>query len=69
MLVLSRKPGERLFIGEGVTLTILRVKGDCVRLGLEAPAHVKILRDEVAQRDEATGRQHSGDTVAGVATD
>jgi carbon storage regulator len=47
MLVLTRKLGEVIRIGSGVTVRVLEVKGNQVRLGLEAPPHVKIFREEV----------------------
>ncbi len=47
MLVLSRKPGEKIVIG-GITVTVLEVHGDRVRVGIEAPEHVRILRAELA---------------------
>ncbi|MEW4570792.1 carbon storage regulator CsrA [Tautonia sp. JC769] len=50
MLVLSRKIGERIRIGDTVTLTVVRVHGDKVRLGIEAPDTVSIHREEVYQR-------------------
>ncbi len=46
MLVLSRKLGERIHIG-GVVLTVLKVHGGQVRLGLDAPSDVRILRGEL----------------------
>ncbi len=48
MLVLSRKPGEKVVIGENITLTILEVVGTRVRVGIDAPADVRILRGELA---------------------
>ena len=50
MLVLSRKIGERIRIGDAVTLTVVRIHGDKVRLGIEAPADVAIHREEVYRR-------------------
>jgi len=47
MLVLSRKVGERIRIGSGVTLTVLEVVGSRVRLGIEAPITIPIWRAEV----------------------
>ncbi|ASS73936.1 carbon storage regulator [Tumebacillus algifaecis] len=47
MLVLSRKAGESIRIGDEVTVTVLEVKGDQIRLGIEAPKHVKVHRQEV----------------------
>jgi len=51
MLVLSRKVSEQIVIGKGVTLTILRLDGNRVRLGIDAPAEVVIRRAELAQFD------------------
>jgi carbon storage regulator len=48
MLVLSRKPGEKLVIGEGITVTVLEIVGRRVRLGVEAPDDVRVLRGELA---------------------
>jgi carbon storage regulator len=47
MLVLTRKPGEKIFIGDGITVTFLEVVRGRVRLGIEAPADVRILRGEL----------------------
>jgi carbon storage regulator len=52
MLVLSRKPGEKLVIGEGITLTVLSVISNRVRLGIDAPEDVRILRSELAEWEE-----------------
>ena len=47
MLVLTRKLGEVIRIGTGITVRVLEVRGNQVRLGLEAPREVKIFREEV----------------------
>ena len=47
MLVLSRKPGEKVVIGGGITVTVVRVLGDKVRLAFDAPDQVRILRAEL----------------------
>lgn len=47
MLVLTRKLGEVIRVGDSVTVRILEVKGNQVRLGIEAPADVRIYREEV----------------------
>ncbi len=47
MLVLSRKPGEKVVIGGGITLTVVEVRGDRVRLAFDAPEQVRILRSEL----------------------
>ena len=48
MLVLSRKEGERLTIGENITIVINRVSGNRVTIGIEAPKHVKVVRSELS---------------------
>ena len=47
MLVLSRKPGEALRVGEEVEITVVEVKGDMVRLGIQAPRDVQVWRREL----------------------
>ena len=57
MLVLSRKPGEKVVIGNGITITVVEVAGNRVRLGIDAPEDVRILRAELAcwQDEEPAG--------------
>jgi len=50
MLILTRRIGERLVIGENVTVAIVGVKGNQVRVGIDAPRDVKVHRDEIHQR-------------------
>ena len=47
MLVLSRKQNERIRVGDSVVVTVVRVSGDKVRIGIEAPASMRVLRDEL----------------------
>lgn len=47
MLVLTRKPQEKIRIGDGITITVIKTKGKGVRLGIEAPADVPVLRGEL----------------------
>lgn len=47
MLILSRKKGQRVHVGKGIVLTVLGLRGGQVRLGIEAPEDVVILREEV----------------------
>jgi carbon storage regulator len=47
MLVLSRKPGERILIGSDITVTIVRIGPNNVRLGIEAPREMNIVREEL----------------------
>ena len=50
MLVLTRKPGQSIMIGEGIEVQVLSVSGEKVRLGITAPRDVTIVRDEVLER-------------------
>jgi carbon storage regulator len=52
MLVLSRKLGEKLVIGDNISVVISRVAGNRVTLGIEAPANVRIVRGELRQEFE-----------------
>lgn len=47
MLVLSRRESERIRLGDSIVVTVVRVAGDRVRLGIEAPSNVLVLRDEL----------------------
>lgn len=53
MLVLSRKGGEKIHIGEGIVLTVVQIRGNVVRLGIEAPDDTPIVRQELLRRNEA----------------
>jgi carbon storage regulator len=59
MLILTRRDGETLMIGNDVTVTVLSVKGNQVRLGINAPKNVAVHREEVFAR---INREHQGDT-------
>jgi carbon storage regulator len=54
MLVLSRKQNERIRVGDSVVVTVVRVSGDKVRIGIEAPANVRVLRDELDENTMGT---------------
>ena len=47
MLVLSRRESERIKLGNSIVVTVVRVAGDRVRLGIEAPADIRVLRGEL----------------------
>ncbi len=56
MLVLSRKPGESIVVGGEITVTILEVRGDIVRVGIDAPRSVAVHRKEVHDELMAANR-------------
>ena len=55
MLVLSRKEGEQLVIGDNVVLTINRISGNRVAIGIEAPREVRVVRGELERHELAAG--------------
>lgn len=57
MLVLSRKLNEQIRIDDRVTVTVLRVKGNSVRLGIDAPKDVRVVRGELPPLDDGTHKQ------------
>lgn len=50
MLILTRKSGERITIGDHIRVTVLEIKGKQVRLGIEAPVETKVHREEIFQK-------------------
>ena len=64
MLILSRKVGEKIVIGDGITVVVSRLSGDRVTLGFEAPPEVKILRGELRPFDDRQ-RRATAPVVAG----
>ena len=55
MLVLSRKQSQRIKLGDSIVITVVRVAGDKVRLGIDAPRDMLVLRDELEPHDVAGG--------------
>jgi carbon storage regulator len=53
MLILTRKPGETIRINDDISITVLGVSGQQVRLGIEAPKEVAVHREEIYQRIQA----------------
>ena len=60
MLVLTRRPGESVMIGQDIVVTVVGVKGSQVQLGIAAPKAVPVHREEIYERiKRQTQRQHS----------
>ncbi|MBW3543508.1 MAG: carbon storage regulator [Planctomycetes bacterium] len=72
MLVLSRKEGERLVIGDGIEVTVLGIRGNRIKLGIACPPEVSIRRGELEPRSrkangcETARRRSPGGYAAGV---
>lgn len=62
MLILSRKTNEKICIGENITLTIIEVKGDQAKIGVEAPKDVKVFRHEVFTAIQTENRAAAANT-------
>jgi carbon storage regulator len=65
VLVLTRRVGEKLIIGENVTVTIMGVKGNQIRIGIDAPRDITVNREEIYQRilkerEGLNSARHSG---------
>ncbi len=60
MLILTRKSGEGLFIGDDIRITILEIRGKQIRLGIEAPTSVIVLREEIYRRIQQENLQAAG---------
>ena len=65
MLVLSRKPGEKIVIGDGIELTVVAVSGNRVRLGIAAPEECTILRAECRRPEPRVPAKIDESLIAG----
>ncbi|MEO6503044.1 MAG: carbon storage regulator CsrA [Jatrophihabitantaceae bacterium] len=66
MLILTRRVGESIVVGDDIVLTVFEVRGDAVRIGIEAPRSVKVNRKEIyeeIQRSNAQAVSSSDDAV------
>jgi carbon storage regulator len=66
MLVLTRKPGQSIMIGDGVEVQVLSVAGEKVRLGITAPRDVSIFRHEVYDRIESEANERREEEDSGT---
>jgi carbon storage regulator len=67
MLILTRRSGETVHIGDDVVITVVAIKGHQVRIGIKAPRHVAVDREEIYERKRGVGVVQAMDAVnAGV---
>jgi carbon storage regulator len=64
MLILTRRAGETVMIGNDVTITVLGVKGNQVRIGINAPKDIAVHREEIYERIQREKSGESGDAPA-----
>jgi carbon storage regulator len=64
MLVLGRKTDESLIVGSDIVITILGIEGDRVKVGINAPKHITILRSEVRDRQLRAAAEQAGAPAA-----
>jgi carbon storage regulator len=69
MLVLKRKPGESIQVGNGITITILGTESGAVRVGIDAPRDVAICRTELLPEIKANIAARAGGEPTGAVTD
>jgi carbon storage regulator len=67
MLVLSRRQGESVVIGDDVVVTVLEVRGDVVRIGVDAPRHVQVRREELLAQVADSNRSAAAPDPGAVA--
>lgn len=68
MLVLSRRAGESVVVGDEITLTILEVRGDVVRVGIEAPRSVRVHRAELLAELASSNQEAASPSAEAVAS-
>ena len=61
MLVLTRRPGQSIRVGEGIELVVVRIEGDRVVLGIDAPREMRVVRTELLRAVEAEVQHSSAD--------
>ncbi len=66
MLVLTRKPEEKIRIGDNIVISVLEIEGGSVKIGIDAPRDVQILRMEILEQIEKENIEAAGKTVTDI---
>ena len=66
MLVLTRRSGESVMVGDNVVITVLEVRGDVIRLGIRAPRDIQVHREEIYRELQAANREAASPTDSAV---
>ena len=66
MLVLSRKMNEKIMVGDDIIITIVKIDRNQVRIGIEAPGHVPVYREEILPATWHAEKEESANVVVGV---
>ena len=71
MLVLTRRPGQSILIGDSIELVVVRIEGDRVVLGIEAPREIRVVRSELLRAVEAENQvaAEARDRIRGLLVD
>ena len=67
MLVLGRRTGENIRIGDDIKVIVLEVRGGQIKLGIEAPLHIQVHREEIYERIQRQNQRAAGTDPAGLA--
>lgn len=61
MLILTRRIGEKLIIGDDTVIKVVRIEGSQVRIGIDAPPHIRVVREEIMDRPMKNGERPASD--------
>ena len=66
MLILSRKKNEQIVISDDITITVLDVEGEKVKIGIDAPKDIKVFRKELIEEVKSTNTESTSSTVSSL---
>ena len=63
MLVLSRKLGEKIVVGDNIVITVVKIDRNQIRIGIEAPTEISVYREEIAPQKASTKHERTASVV------